>query len=74
MKGNALFDPAYRKFLERLKEARLASGLTQAQVAARLKVPQSFVSKCEKAERRVDVVELSRFAKIYKKPLDFFVS
>ena len=64
---------AYRLFLKRLREARLAAGLTQAQAAAKLQRPQSFVSKCESGERRVDVVELQRFAQLYKKDLEFFV-
>ncbi len=34
--------------------------------------PQSFVSKLESGERRVDFVELQALAKIYKKPLSFF--
>jgi hypothetical protein len=34
--------------------------------------PQSFVSKAESGERRVDFVELRHLARIYKKPLSFF--
>lgn len=65
---------AYRLFLTRLREARLAAGLTQMQAAAKLRRPQSFVSKCESGERRVDVVELTEFARLYKRDLDFFVN
>jgi transcriptional regulator with XRE-family HTH domain len=65
---------AYRLFLTRLREARLAAGLTQVEVAAKLHRPQSFVSKCESGERRVDVVELTEFARLYKRDLDFFVN
>ncbi len=60
-------------FLKRLREARQAAGLTQVKVAAKLGRPQSFVSKCESGERRVDVVELRKLAKLYKKDLTFFV-
>ncbi len=63
---------AYRLFLTRLREARRAAGLTQEEVATRLRRPQSFVSKCESGERRVDVVELQEFAQLYKKDLTFF--
>ena len=52
---------------------RAEAGLTQTEVSRLLSEPQSFVSKCESGERRVDVIELSRFAKIYKKPLTYFV-
>ncbi len=64
---------AYKLFLRRLREARLAAGLTQVDVAAKLHRPQSFVSKCESGERRVDVVELTEFARLYRRDLDFFV-
>jgi Helix-turn-helix domain len=40
------------------------------QVAKRLKVYASFVSQCESGERRVDVVELAAFCRVYG--LDLF--
>jgi len=40
--------------------------------AARLREPQSYVSKCESGERRVDGVELAEFARLYKKDLAYF--
>jgi len=49
------------------------SGLTQSDVAHRLGRPQSYVSKCESGERRIDVIELALFADLYGKKLDFFV-
>ncbi len=65
---------AYARFLQRLREARLAAGLTQVQVAAKLKRAQNYVSKCESGERRVDVVELMEFARLYGQSLDYFTS
>lgn len=53
-----VYSEAYGRFLVRLREARREANLTQEQVARRLRRPQSFVSKCESGERRVDVVEL----------------
>jgi transcriptional regulator with XRE-family HTH domain len=44
-------------FRELLKEARLAKNLTQADLAAKLDLPQSYVSKYESGERRLDFVE-----------------
>ena len=53
---------------------QLDAGLTQAEVAKLLSRPQSFVSKSESGERRVDFVELLHLAKIYRKPVSFFQS
>jgi len=48
-----------QKLLQRLlRESRLAASLNQADVATRLGRPQSFVSKYESGERRLDLVEL----------------
>lgn len=63
----------YKKFLERLRQARLEAGLTQIEVADALQKPQSFVSKCETGERRVDVVELQVLADLYGVPLTYFM-
>jgi len=72
-----LKDPTYRQkyqqFLRRLRQARQEAKLRQVDVAKKLRRPQSFVSKCESGERRVDVVELAEFARLYRKPLSFFV-
>lgn len=65
---------AYKKFLERLRQARKDAKLTQIDVARKFKKPQSFVSKFEAGERRLDFVEVERLAKLYGKPLNFFHS
>jgi transcriptional regulator with XRE-family HTH domain len=71
---DAEYEKQYRAFLRQLRQARQDAGLTQQEVASRLGKPQSFVSKCESGERRVDVIELTRFASIYGKRLEFFLS
>lgn len=63
---------SYQVFLGKFRQARVEAGLTQAQVAKALKKPQSFVSKAESGERRLDFSEVQRFAKIYRKPLSYF--
>lgn len=47
----------YRALIGALKEARLEAGLTQIDVAKALKATQTFVSKVERGERRIDVIE-----------------
>ena len=60
-------------FLRRLRQARADAGLTQIQVAKRLGRSQSFVTKAENGERRLDVVELRAFARIYRKRASYFL-
>ena len=64
--------PEYKALLEHLKRARLDAGMTQAQAAEELGLTQSAVSKCESGERRIDPIELKRFADLYRKPITFF--
>ncbi|HEC93870.1 MAG TPA: XRE family transcriptional regulator [Candidatus Kaiserbacteria bacterium] len=63
----------YKTVLQNLLKARHEFGLMQVEVAEKLKKPQSFVSKIERGERRLDVIELEAFAKLYKKSVDWFL-
>jgi transcriptional regulator with XRE-family HTH domain len=60
---SSLHDPAYIRFLERLREARRHAGISQEELASRLGRHQTYVSKIEKAERYLDVVEYLRWAR-----------
>ena len=71
---SSVYEKEYRTVIRRLREARLNAGLKQNEVAKRLGKPQSYVSKIERGERRLDVVELNSFAKIYRKSPDYFIS
>jgi len=71
--SKSLFTPDYDRFLALLKQARVKAGLSQVEAADRLGRPQSFVSKCESGERRVDVVELGQFCAAYGVKLERFV-
>ncbi len=64
----------YASFLRVLREVRQRAGLTQADVAQRLGQTQSFVSKCERGERRIDVVELRHFCHALGISLADFIS
>ena len=63
----------YSAFIKNLRTAREEAGLTQIEVAKKLKRQQSYISKCESGEQRIDVIELNKFAKLYKKDLTYFV-
>jgi transcriptional regulator with XRE-family HTH domain len=57
----SVFTADYAKLLSLLRETRAACGLTQAQLADRIGETQSWVSKCERGEHRLDVLELRSF-------------
>ena len=59
--------------LSRLRSARLEAGLTQTQVAEALGRTQSFLSKVERGERRIDPIELRQFAALYGRPVQYFL-
>jgi len=63
----------YQELLNRLRTARLEVGLTQEEVAKKLGKNQSFVSRSETGERRIDVIELQAFAAIYQRPVSYFL-
>ena len=63
----------YAYFVERLRKAREEAGLTQVEVAKKLKRPQSHISNVESGQQRVDVVELQIFAKMYGKEIGYFI-
>lgn len=63
----------YAYFVGRLRKAREEAGLTQVEVAKKLKRPQSHISNVESGQQRVDVVELQNFAKIYNKDIKYFI-
>ena len=59
----SVFTAKYDRFRLLMVEARKSVELTQSQLAKKLSRPQSFVSKYERGERRLDVVEFLAVAK-----------
>jgi transcriptional regulator with XRE-family HTH domain len=69
----SIYTKEYRELIARLKKARREASLKQIEVAKKLGKPQSYISKIERGERRVDITELKQLAKIYKKDINYFV-
>jgi transcriptional regulator with XRE-family HTH domain len=69
----SIYSTEYKAFLHHLRQARHEKGLTQMDVAQLLGKHQSYITKCENGERRVDIVELAEFARIYDKPIEYFL-
>jgi transcriptional regulator with XRE-family HTH domain len=58
----SVYSQRYTRLRVLLKEARKSAGVTQAEVASKLKRPQSYVAKYEQGERRLDVIEFLEIA------------
>ncbi len=56
--GRSIYTPEHRRLVQLLVELRRDAGLRQVELAKRLDRPQSFVSKYESGQRRLDLVEL----------------
>jgi transcriptional regulator with XRE-family HTH domain len=68
-------NPARRdQIASRLRSARKAAGLSQAQVAERLGVHRPTISEVEAGRRRVSAEELARLAEMYGAPVAWFTS
>lgn len=71
--AKAIYSKDHKFVVEQLKKARIGAGLEQEKAAELLGKTQSYISKIESGQRRIDVVQLKEFAKIYKKEVDFFI-
>lgn len=56
-----------------LRQIRIEAGLRQSDLASQLGTPQSFVSKYESGERRLDLLETRRICKAVGISLEDFV-
>jgi transcriptional regulator with XRE-family HTH domain len=61
---SSIYSDEYQMIIKTLRQARLEKGITQVQLAKALSKPQSFVAKVENGERRLDVVEFVRIARL----------
>ena len=71
--NKAIYSKDHKYIVEQLKKARQEAGLEQAEVAKLLGKTQSHISKVEAGQRRIDIVALKEFAKIYRKDISFFI-
>ena len=69
----SIYSKDHKYLVGQLKKARLKAALDQRQVANSLGRTQSYVSKIESGQRKIDVFQLKEFAKLYKKSLNYFL-
>lgn len=62
-----------RQLRSLLRKARISAGLRQSDLAKKLHTPQSFISKYESGERRLDVIELRQVCQALQISLQEFI-
>lgn len=69
----SIFTDDHLYVIEKLKEARLDAGMNQEDVADMLGKTQSYLSKIEAGQRRIDIPQLREFSRLYKKDITYFI-
>lgn len=69
----SIYTKEYLTFLKCLIKVRKDAGITQVQFAEMIDQTQSFVSRCERGERRIDVIELRVFCQAMGMPYIKFI-
>jgi transcriptional regulator with XRE-family HTH domain len=67
-------DPEQERLATRLREAREYLGLSQEFVALQLGVPRASISALEAGKRKVSSLELRDLARLYKRPVTYFLA
>lgn len=68
--SKTIWTKEYAVFIKKLRQARHDAGLKQIDVAKKLKRPQSYISRVESGEYRLDVMEVKAFARLYGKNIN----
>lgn len=68
-----IYTKDHKYLVEQLRAARIEAQLDQVSVAKLLGRSQSYISKIESGQRRIDLIQIKEFAKIYKKNLKYFI-
>lgn len=70
----SIYDQDYKTFISLIKEYREQKSITQDDVAEYLNTQQTMISKMERGERRIDVLEFWKICKFLEIPVDEFFS
>ena len=72
--SKVIYTKEHKNLIEKLKSARLSAKLDQKTTAKRLNKSQSYISKMESGQRRVDIIQLKALADVYNKSVDYFLN
>jgi len=68
-----IFTKSHKDLVTRLIKARREAKLRQVDAAGKLGKTQSYLSKIEAGQRRIDIVQLKELAAVYKKKISHFI-
>ena len=71
--ATSIYSNDHKFMVNQLKKARLEAKLDQRTAAELIGKTQSYISKIESGQRKIDIVQLKQFASIYKKPVKYFI-
>ncbi|MCX6791750.1 MAG: helix-turn-helix transcriptional regulator [Candidatus Gottesmanbacteria bacterium] len=71
--SKAIYTKEQKDLIQKLKSARLSAKLDQKTAAKRLNKSQSYISKMESGQRRIDLVQLKQIAQAYSRNIDYFI-
>jgi transcriptional regulator with XRE-family HTH domain len=69
----SIYSDEQQILIHRIKLARQEAGLSQRDAVKLLNKTQSFISKIESGQRRIDIVQLKALARIYKKEINTLI-
>ena len=69
----SIYSNNYKYLIKQLKSARIEACFNQKEVANKLNRTQSYISKIEAGQLRVDVIQLKELAELYKKDIGYFL-
>jgi len=69
----SIYSKESESLVKQLKKARKEAKLNQNEAARLICVSQSYISKVESGQIRMDIIQLKNFAKVYGKSIDFFL-
>lgn len=71
--SKTIYSEGHKYLVKQLNIARTEAGLSQKDVAIILDKTQSYISKMESGQVRIDIIQLKELANIYRKDLEFFI-
>lgn len=71
--AKSIYSKEQQQLTNKIRVAREEKGLTQLEAAKLVKKTQSYISKIESGQRKIDIIQLKEFSKIYNKDINFFL-